>query len=301
MVSFFSENYYIYHYSNSCSLAFIFMVILILFTILLPFFTNFGPLEKFWLPNTIFTDHPIVQFNDEFFIELTFDDFSTARFYPSQLYDSNCLLSSSNFEVQDYSNKDIINIIKYKGHIQFIGDSHNNNHVKSVKFFIFFDYYMTELVNIHLRSKAHLFYASSDSFSKIISDTELTLKQNKAITETYFIQEPNTDYSLSEEINEVMVDPFNKDIDNYFILNKNYNFVYKENNPTCLDLDITINIPYYQDIIVKLPNYTNIKNKWVLYSILFFPTLFVCYWLMGIAINNGIFKTRIKSDIPFKM
>ena len=301
MVSFFSENYYIYHYSNSCSLAFIFMVILILFTILLPFFTNFGPLEKFWLPNTIFTDHPIVQFNDEFFIELTFDDFSTARFYPSQLYDSNCLLSSSNFEVQDYSNKDIINIIKYKGHIQFIGDSHNNNHVKSVKFFIFFDYYMTELVNIHLRSKAHLFYASSDPFSKIISDTELTLKQNKAITETYFIQEPNTDYTLNEEINEVMVDPFNKDIDNYFILKKNYDFVYKENNPRSLDLDITINIPYYQDIIIKLPNYTNIKNKWVLYSILFFPTLLVCYWLMGIAINNGIFKTRIKSDIPFKM
>ena len=73
MVSFFSENYYIYHYSNSCSLAYISMIILILFTILLPFFTSFSSLEKFWLPNTIFTDHPIVQFKDEFFIELTFN------------------------------------------------------------------------------------------------------------------------------------------------------------------------------------------------------------------------------------
>ena len=300
MVSFFSENYYKYHYSNSCSLAYIFMVVLILFVILLPFFTNFAPLDKFWLPNTIFTDHPIVQFNDEFFIELTFDDFSTARFYPSHLIDGDWLLSSSNFEAQDYSNKDIINVIKYKGHIQFVGAT-NTNQIKSVKFFIFFDYYMTELVNIHLRSKAHLFYSSDDTFSKIISETDLTLKQNKAMTETYFIQEPNSAQSLNEEINEVMVDPFNKDIDNYFILNKNYNFVYKENNPNSLDLDITINIPYYQDIIVKLPNYTNIKNKWVLYSILFFPTLFVCYWLMGIAISNGIFKTRIKSDIPLKM
>ena len=160
---------------------------------------------------------------------------------------------------------------------------------------------MTELVNIHLRSKAHLFYSSDDTFSKIISETDLTLKQNKAMTETYFIQEPESALSLNEEINEAMVDPFNKDIDNYFILNKNYNFVYKENSPNSLDLDITINIPYYQDIIVKLPNYTNIKNKWVLYSILFFPTVFVCYKLMEMVINNQIFKTRIKSDISIKL
>jgi hypothetical protein len=273
------------------------MVVLIIFTILLPYFTNFGPLEKFWMPNTLFTDHPIVQFKDEFLLELTFNDSTTITFNPNQLFDDGCILSSSSFELQDYSNKDIINVIKYKGHIQY----NSQKNIRELKFFIFFDYYMTELVNIHLRSKAHLFYSSDDTFSKIISETDLTLKQNKAMTETYFIQEPNSEHSLNEEINEVMVDPFNKDIDNYFILNKNYNFVYKENNPNSLDLDITINIPYYQDIIVKLPNYTNIKNKWVLYSILFFPTLFVCYWLMGIAISNGIFKTRIKSDIPLKM
>ena len=119
MVSFFSENYYIYHYSNSCSLAFIFMVVLIIFTILLPYFTNFGPLEKFWMPNTLFTDHPIVQFKDEFLLELTFNDSTTITFNPNQLFDDGCILSSSSFELQDYSNKDIINIIKYKGHIQY--------------------------------------------------------------------------------------------------------------------------------------------------------------------------------------
>ena len=297
MVSFFSENYYIYHYSNSCSLAFIFMIVLIIFTILLPYFTNFGPLEKFWLPNTIFTDHPIVQFNDEFLIELTFDDSTTAKFYPRQLKDGNYILSSSSFELQDYSNKDIINVIKYKGHILL----DDQKKLKDLKFFIFFDYYMTEMVNIHLRSKAHLFFSSNDPFSKIISNNDLILKQNKAMTETYFIQEESTISSFEDEIEEVNTDPFHKDDDNYFLLKKNYNFVYKENNPSSLDLDITINIPYYQDIIIKLPNYTNIKNKWVLYSILFFPTLFVCYWLLEIVINNGIFKTRIKSDIPIKI
>ena len=296
MVSFFSENYYIYHYSNSCSLAFIFLVILILFTILLPFFTNFGPLEKFWLPNTIFTDHPIVQFKDEFLIELTFQN-DTVRLYPSQLFNGNCLLSSSSFELQDYSNKDIINVIKYKGHIQFPGE----RKVKNVKFYIFFDYYMTDVVNIHMRSKAHLFYSSNDPFSKIISNSDLILKQNKAMTETYFLQEETKNSELEEEIRQIGENPFFNDNDNYFILKKNYNFVYKDNSPRGLDLDITINIPYYQDVIIKLPNYTNIKNRWVLYSILFFPTLLICYWIMEMVINNGIFKTRIKSDIPIKI
>jgi len=297
MVSFFSENYYIYHYSNSCSLAFIFMVVLIIFTILLPYFTNFGPLEKFWMPNTLFTDHPIVQFKDEFLLELTFNDSTTITFNPNQLFDDGCILSSSSFELQDYSNKDIINVIKYKGHIQY----NSQKNIRELKFFIFFDYYMTEVVNIHLRSKAHLFYSSRDTFSKLISNNDLILKQNKAMTETYFIQEEKISDSFEDEIEEAINEPFKKDDDNYFLLKKNYNFAYKETGPNSLDLDITINIPYYQDIIIQLPNYTNVKNKWVLYSILFFPTLFVCYWLMEIVINNGIFKTRIKSDIPIKI
>ena len=297
MVSFFSENYYIYHYSNSCSLAFIFMVVLIIFTILLPYFTNFGPLEKFWMPNTLFTDHPIVQFKDEFLLELTFNDSTTITFNPNQLFDDGCILSSSSFELQDYSNKDIINVIKYKGHIQY----NSQKNIRELKFFIFFDYYMTEVVNIHLRSKAHLFYSSRDTFSKLISNNDLILKQNKAMTETYFIQEEKISDSFEDEIEKAINEPFKKDDDNYFFLKKNYNFAYKETGPNSLDLDITINIPYYQDIIIQLPNYTNVKNKWVLYSILFFPTLFVCYWLMEIVINNGIFKTRIKSDIPIKI
>lgn len=302
MVSFFSENYYIYHYSNSCSLAFIFMVIFIIFSILLPFFTNFGPLEKFWMPNTIFIDHPIVQFKDYFLIEITFDDLNSIRFYQSesssQLIDNSNILSSSSFEAQDYSNKDIINVIKYKGHIQF----NEGKKIKDIKFYIFFDYYMTEVVNIHLHSKAHLFYSSNDDgFSKIISDNDLILKQNKAMTETYFLPKENNDYSVQDEIDKLSNSPFQNDDDNYFILNNNYNFAYKEETTRSLDLDITINIPYYQEIIIRLPNYTNLKNRWVLYSFLFFPTLFVCYCLMAMFINNGIFKTRIKSDIPIKI
>ena len=297
MVSFFSENYYIYNYANKCSLAFIFMIVLIIFSILLPYFTNFGPLEKFWMPNTLFMDHPIVQFDDEFFIEITLDNGEKVEFHPDNLTNNNYMLSTATFETQDYNNKDIINIIRFKGHIDLF---QTNAKIRDVKFFIFFDYYMAELVNIHMRSKAHLFYSSNNDFSKIISNDDLILKQNEALTETYFSQEEQTDVSLSDEIEELKRD-YLKNEDNYFLLKNNYKFVYKENDPHSLDIDITINIPYYQEVIIKLPNYTNIKNKWVLYSILFVPTLLVSYWIMGIAINNGIFKTRIKSDIPIKI
>ena len=160
---------------------------------------------------------------------------------------------------------------------------------------------MTDVVNIRLSSNAHLFYSSNDGFSKIISDNELILKQNRAMTETYFMQEEDTNFDLDTEIEKLSNSPFQNDDDNYFALKNNYNFVYKQKNTHSLDLDITINIPYYQEIIIKLPNYTNIKNRWVLYSFLFFPTLFVCYCLMEMFINNGIFKTRIKSDIPIKI
>jgi len=298
MVSFFSENYYIYHYSNSCSLAFIFMVIFIVFSILLPFFTNFSPLEKFWMPNTVFIDHPIVQFNGNFLIELTNSESETFRFSPSELIQGNTILSSSSFETQDYSNKDIINVIKYRGHIQF----NNPATIKDIKFFIFFDYYMTEDVNIHIRSKAHIFYSNFEDISKFGANGDLILKQNKGLVETYFMEKDGAS-TFEDEINEVLNDPFNRDVNYYFEFKKNNIFVNKVNREENLglDIDITINIPYYQDIIVELPNYTNLKNKWVLYSILFFPTLFVCYWLMDLVINNQIFKTRIRSDIPIKL
>ena len=298
MVYFFSENYYRYHYSNYCSNAFIFMVVLILFAILLPFFTNLGTLDKLWKPNTVFTDHPIVQFNDEFLIQLSGGNISSTL-HTNKLSDDEVILSSCSIEAQDYSNKDIINVIKFKANIAPFKSGTKFN---DIKFFIFFDYYLTEDVNFHIRSKAHIFYSNFDSISKFGANGDLILKQNKGLVETYFLKEQTSDFN--EEIHTVLNDPFNRDENYYFEYKTNNIVVNKQQEGTenlGIDIDITINIPYYQDIIVELPHYTNLKNKWVLYSILFFPTLFICYWLMGIVINNQIFKTRIKSDIPIKL
>ena len=299
MVYFFSENYYKYHYSNTISTAFIFMVVLILFSILLPFFTNIGVLDKFWKPSMVYTDHPIVQFNDEFLLEISDLNGRSSKLYTTKRSDTEAILTSCSFENQDYSNKDVINVIKFKGHVSFIKPTENFE-VREIKFFIFFDYYMTVDANIHLRSKAHVFYSSNNKFSKFISDGDLMLKQNKGLVETYFIQTEGAS-NFEDEIEEVSNDPFSRNDNYYFEYRKNNIFIQRGNANNGLDIEITFNIPYYEDIIVQLPNYTNLKNKWVLYSILFFPTVFVCYKLMEMVINNQIFKTRIKSDIPIKL
>ena len=137
--------------------------------------------------------------------------------------------------------------------------------------------------------------------SNIQFDGDLIFKQNKGLLETYFTDKDNTENYEGDEIEKIRNDPFSRDDDYYFEYKLNTKNIEISRTATRLEYTITINKPYYQDIIVQLPNYTNLKNKWVLYSILFFPTLYVCYWLMGIVINNKIFKTRIKSDIPLKI
>ena len=306
MVAFFTENYYIYHYSNVCSNAFIFMVILILFSILLPFFTNLGVLDRFWKPIKIFNNHPIVQFNDEFLIELTFNDGVTSKLYTNHLLDkdTDVFIPFVNIENEDYNDKDIFNRITFKTNINNLHQRNPDSYVKEIKFYIFFDYYMTEDVNIHLRSKAHMFYSSNDPIKKFNSNGDLILKQNIGLTESYFMKNQGTGLSFEEEIDVISNDPFDRNDNYYFEYKKTDILVEKVETGTTnkiLEIEININIPYYQEIIVELPNYTNLKNKWVLYSILFFPTVFVCYCLMEMVIKNQIFKTRIKSDIPIKL
>ena len=305
MVAFFTENYYIYHYSNVCSNAFIFMVILILFSILLPFFTNLGVLDRFWKPIKIFNTHPIVQFNDEFLIELTDTNGATSKLYTNHLLDDNTkvFMPFVNIESEDYSDKDIFNRITFKARI-YKNYNNENLDVNEIKFYFFFDYYMTEDVNIHLRSKAHMFYSSNDAIKKFISNGDLILKQNIGLTESYFMKNQGTGLSFEEEIGVISNDPFDRN-DNYYFEYKKTDILVEKvengNRNNMLEIEININIPYYQEILVELPNYTNLKNKWVLYSILFFPTVFVCYCLMEMVIKNQIFKTRIKSDIPIKL
>ena len=89
----------------------------------------------------------------------------------------------------------------------------------------------------------------------------------------------------------------------YYLEFKKYYFIAQITDQTSstLDIDVSITIPYYQDIIVALPNYTNLKNLWVVYSMLFFPTLYICYRLMKFVIERQIFKTGIRSDLPIKL
>ena len=256
------------------------MIILILFSIFLPFFTNIGVLDKFWKPNKVYTEHPVYTFYEDYYFQIIYQNGNT--------------LEGTN----PFSNV----ISNDNNSIKLIGGINKDAQIRQVRLFFFFNYDI-ENVNVHIKSKVHLFYTldtPDNSLSNIAFDGDLIFKQNKGLLETYFTDMIENNEITEDDIEKIKNDPFNTDDDYYF--------EYKVNSKTInlpetelFEFQITINKPYYQDIIIQLPNYTNLKNKWVLYSILFFPTLFVCYWLMGIVINNKIFKTRIRSDIPLKI
>lgn len=312
MASFFKENYYIYHYSSLCSFASIFLIVLILFSILLPFFTNIGPLESFWGPKKVFTDHPIVQFNNEFLIALTyvkdvsntFTSYSTS-FTQKKTYDQDIILTSISFEAEEYNNKNIYSSIKFKAHLCNITD---NIYIKSVKIYLFFDYYMVEDCLVHIRSNVHVPFANAkldgQHIRKIETSGYMNLKQNKPLVNNYFINEEEEQINFDKEAEDIVNYPL-RDTSNqdYYLEFKKYYFIAQITDQTSstLDIDVSITIPYYQDIIVALPNYTNLKNLWVVYSMLFFPTLYICYRLMKFVIERQIFKTGIRSDLPIKL
>ena len=292
MVSFFSENYYIYHYSNVFSNAFIFMIILILVSIFLPFFTNIGVLDKFWKPNMTYTGHPVIVYNDKYYLEITDKNDKNHRYSFDDKFAEEDAFGVS-FDAQYDNNNELKSIT-------FTIEINKDIQITDLKFYFFFDCYITEDVNFHIKSKAHVFYSNDYPFSSFISTGDLVFMQNKGLEEKYFMENKDDNNDFDNEINAITTNYFSRNDDYYFDYKKNIVAV-ENTNTQKINLIITVNIPYNQEINVLLPNYTNLKNKWVLYSILFFPTLFVCFWLMGIVINNKIFKTRIRSDIPLKI
>lgn len=309
MAIFFVDNYYNYHYSSLCSLASIYLVVLILFCIFLPFFTSIRSTDKFWKPKQIITDHPIVQFKNEFFTEITLQNIINGDINGDILShldraSDNLILSSVIFEPYEYSNENIYNKIKFSGHISKLDA---DKKITEVKIYFFFNYLMTENCKIEVRtfSKIPTAIAGNGQYiRKIETNGYINLKQNKALKDNYFINRENNEKdekTFDEEIDEALnaeggnVD-FNLEFKKYY-----FNVEKVTDAGNGLDIDVTINIPYYQDIILELPNYTNLKNRYVMFSIFFFPTLLVCYSLMKFVIEKQIFKTRIRSELPIKL
>ena len=313
MAAFFTENYYKYHYASVCSFAFIFLIVLILLSILLPFFTNFGSLDVFWGPNKVFTDHPIVQFNNEFLIVLNYTNENSNKTYKATLTQANLcdeneniIITSLDFEKEEYSNKNIYSSIKFKAHLDNLKSTDSSIKIVNVQIYFFLDYYMVEDCLVHIRSNIHVPQATAlpkQHIRKIESSGYINLKQNEPLVNQYFIDDENK-VSFDEEVENILNNPLSDtSSQDYYLEFKKYYFITQkilESNDV-LDIDISMTIPYYQDIIVSLPNYTNLKNKWVLYSMLFFPTLYICYRLMEFVIERQIFKSGIRSELPIKL
>ena len=67
MVCLYRETYNAYYYAPFCSIPFLISLVSYLVLILLPFFLQFSTTgENFWYTPTIFYEHPVIRFNDEY-------------------------------------------------------------------------------------------------------------------------------------------------------------------------------------------------------------------------------------------
>ena len=75
MVCLYRETYNAYYYAPFCSIPFLISLVSYLVLILLPFFLQFSTTgENFWYTPTIFYEHPVIRFNDEYAIIVNYRD-----------------------------------------------------------------------------------------------------------------------------------------------------------------------------------------------------------------------------------
>lgn len=74
---------------------------------------------------------------------------------------------------------------------------------------------------------------------------------------------------------------------------------YKSSRET--ELDISIIIPSYQEVIYISPLLTTLKFAWIQYLSIFIPSVFVCYFILLFIFRYQIFETSVINDLPKKI
>ena len=112
MVSVFSESYKRYYYAPWLSFPTCVTITCFIIGILLPFFAQFYN-DNFWNPIDTFYEHPVIQNKNEFIIYgLTSESFFSLSNFDRMTSDSS-LLISSNFQLIDDDNDNIVDKITF--------------------------------------------------------------------------------------------------------------------------------------------------------------------------------------------
>ncbi len=313
MVCLYRETYNAYYYASFCSIAFLITLVSYLVLILLPFFLQFSTTgENFWYTPTIFYEHPVIRYNDEYAIMINYKDsdkyfslYETSyseinKFYNSSYSNKDVSINSISVTKEEINNDDVIDSLNLKINIH-ISDSKYT--ITDIKIMLFFDYIIQSNAKYQFQTMCYLDGSSSNGISQFISSGRLQLKQKIPFKMTDFY---NMTYSTNYFLKWGVLKSDFYTIYNNFTNGRDYStkfeYYYKNIIPSDKDQDIYVNsiieIPSYQQIIVGMPSYMNLKFKWIKYLAAFIPTYIIIWNYLNFFFKNRIANVSVQGDLP---
>ena len=315
MVCLYRETYNAYYYASFCSIPFLITLVSFLVLILLPFFLQFSTIEEnFWYTPTNFYEHPVIRYNDEyaisiigqkkeggyvFFYETSYPKIN--EFYENT-YDQDKQISINSISVtkEEVNNDDVIDSLNVKINIHL---ADNNYKITDIKIMLFFDYILQTNAKYQFQTMCYLDAFSSNGISQFLSSGRLKLKQKIPFRMTEFY---NMTYSTNYFHKWGILKSDFYTIYNNFTFGRDYStkfeYTYKNIIPSNSDNDVYVNsiieIPSYQQIIVGMPSYMNLKFKWIKYLAAFIPTYLIIWNYLNFFFKNRIANVSVQGDLP---
>ena len=316
MVCLYRETYNAYYYAPFCSIPFLITLVSFLVLILLPFFLQFSTIEEnFWYTPTNFYEHPVIRYNDEYAISIiaqnTQDDtyvffYETSyqkinEFYENT-YDPDNIISINSISVtkEEVNNDDVIDSLNVKINIHLTDEKYK---ITDIKIMLFFDYILQTNAKYQFQTMCYLDAFSSNGISQFLSSGRLKLKQKIPFRMTEFY---NMTYSTNYFHKWGILKSDFYTIYNNFTFGRDYStkfeYIYKNIIPSNSDKDVYVNsiieIPSYQQIIVGMPSYMNLKFKWIKYLAAFIPTYIIIWNYLNFFFKNRIANVSVQGDLP---
>ena len=316
MVCLYRETYNAYYYAPFCSIPFLITLVSFLVLILLPFFLQFSTIEEnFWYTPTNFYEHPVIRYNDEYAISIiaqNTDDDAYVFFYETSYqkinefyestYDPENKISINSISVtkEEVNNDDVIDSLNVKINIHLAEDINN---ITDIKIMLFFDYILQTNAKYQFQTMCYLDAFSSNGISQFLSSGRLKLKQKIPFRMSEFY---NMTYSTNYFHKWGILKSDFYTIYNNFTFGRDYStkfeYTYKNIIPSNSDKDVYVNsiieIPSYQQIIVGMPSYMNLKFKWIKYLAAFIPTYLIIWNYLNFFFKNRIANVSVQGDLP---
>ena len=168
---------------------------------------------------------------------------------------------------------------------------------------LFFDYILQTNAKYQFQTMCYLDAFSSNGISQFLSSGRLKLKQKIPFRMTEFY---NMTYSTNYFHKWGILKSDFYTIYNNFTFGRDYStkfeYTYKNIIPSNSDKDVYVNsiieIPSYQQIIVGMPSYMNLKFKWIKYLAAFIPTYIIIWNYLNFFFKNRIANVSVQGDLP---